>query len=165
MKLPTTTERACASKPANGLARHICVLAAALLTLPLASAAAPAADGISVEKPWMRLIIKARPAAGYFTLKNDTDSTVTLTGASSIACGMLMLHQSKQENGIDKMLPVKSVAVPAHGTLKFAPGGYHLMCMSPQGTMAIGHTVQVILKFAGGKSVTADFPVKGPSGK
>jgi periplasmic copper chaperone A len=140
-------------------------MAAALLALPLLSAAAPAADGITIEKPWMRLIIKARPAAGYFTLKNDTDTPVTLTGASSLACGMLMLHESKEVNGVEKMLPVKSIAVPAHGTLKFSPGHYHLMCMSPQSTMAIGHTVQVTLKFAGGKSMTADFPVKGPGGK
>ena len=142
-----------------------CALAAALLALPLVSASASAADGITIEKPWMRLIIKARPAAGYFTLKNNTDTPVTLTGASSIACGMLMLHESKEVNGVDKMLPVKSLAVPAHGTLTFSPGRYHLMCMSPQSTMAIGHTVQVTLKFADGKTMTADFPVKGPSGK
>jgi len=142
------------------------MLSAVLLASPLLGGLASAATGgIAIEKPWMRLIIKARPAAGYFTLKNDTGAPVELTGASSAACGMLMLHQTKEVNGIDKMLPVKSISVPMHGTLEFAPGGYHLMCMSPQRSMAIGRSVPVTLKFADGKTVTADFPVKGPGGK
>ena len=131
----------------------------------LAPALAAAAGGVSIEKPWMRFIIKARPAAGYFTLKNDGNSAVELTGASSSACGMLMLHQTKSENGIDRMTMVKSVKVPAHGSLSFAPGGYHLMCMQPQSSMAIGAKVPVILKFADGETVSAAFPVKGPGGK
>ena len=135
-----------------------------LLALLLA-APAHAAGGVSIEGQWMRFIIRATPAAGYFTLKNDTDSAVELTGASSSACGMLMLHETKQENGIEKMLMVKSVKVPAHGTFAFQPGGYHLMCMQPQNSMQIGAKVPVTLKFAGGKTLTAAFPVKGPGGK
>ncbi len=138
---------------------------ALLLALCFATPAFAAPKGVTIEKPWMRLIIKARPAAGYFTLHNDTDKAVTLTGASSGACGSVMLHQSKQENGIEKMLPVKSIAVAPHGTLTFAPGGYHLMCMKPQATMVRGKSVPVTLKFSGGQTVSADFPVKGPGDK
>jgi copper(I)-binding protein len=117
-----------------------------------------------VESPWLRFIIKDRPAAGYFTLRNDTDRSVELTGASSSGCGMMMLHQSKEVGGVDKMLSVKSVMVPAHGTLNFIPGSYHLMCMNPQSTVVIGATVPVILKFADGRTISADFQVKGPGG-
>jgi copper(I)-binding protein len=60
---------------------------------------------------------------------------------------------------------VKSLKVPAHGTLSFQPGGYHLMCMKPQSSMKIGASVPVTLKFADGKTLTASFPVKGPGGK
>jgi periplasmic copper chaperone A len=128
-------------------------------------AAQAAAAGVKIEKPWMRLIIKARPAGGFFTLKNDTDTALELTGAASPACGMMMLHQTKEVNGVEHMMPVKSVKVPAHGTLSFQPGGYHIMCMRPQASMVIGHNVPVTLKFADGKSITADFPVTGPGGK
>ena len=112
----------------------------------------------------MRLIIKSRPAAGYFTLHNNADLSVELTGASSSGCGSVMLHQSKDVNGVEKMLPVEDVTVPAHGTVSFAPGGYHLMCMQPQNSMVVGQQVPVTLKFADGKTITADFPVKGPGG-
>jgi copper(I)-binding protein len=138
-------------------------LAAALLMAGAGSAAL--AGGITVEKPWMRLIIKARPAAGYFTLHNGTSKTVELTGASSSACGMLMLHQSKEQNGMDTMMHVNGIKVPAGGKLTFAPGGYHLMCMHPQSSMIVGKSVPVTLKFADGQSVTAQFPVTGPGGK
>jgi hypothetical protein len=113
----------------------------------------------------MRFIIKARPVAGYFTLRNDTGATVELIGAASAACGMLMLHQSQEVNGVDKMLPVKGVTLPPHGAVTFAPGGYHLMCMQPQSVMKVGADVPVTLKFAGGKTIMAHFPVKGPAGK
>ncbi len=130
--------------------------------LVLGASAAYAAGGVTIEKPLMRFIINDRPAGGYFTLRNDTDRSVKLTGASSAGCGMMMPHQSKQVNGVDKMLPVDSVMVQAHGTVSFAPGGYHLMCMSPQ--MKVGGTAPVILTFADGKTVSTDFPVKGPGG-
>ena len=138
--------------------------AAVLLALALSAPAFAAPKGVTIEKPWIRLIIKARPAAGYFTLHNNGDKAVVLTGASSSGCGMAMLHQSKEVNGVEKMLPVKSVTVKPHGTLSFAPGGYHVMCMKPQSSMVIGKSVPMTLKFAGGETLTAQFPVKGPGG-
>lgn len=158
------TTRDLFSIPANGPAANAgAKLAAAMMAMLLTGTAASAA-GLTIEKPWMRLIVKARPAAGYFTVMNDTDTSVALTGAASPACGMLMLHQSVEENGVGKMLPVKSVTVPAHGRISFAPGGYHLMCMQPQSSMGVGKSVPVTLKFAHGQTLTADFPVKGAGG-
>ncbi len=49
--------------------------------------------------------------------------------------------------------------MPAGGTLKFAPGGYHLMCMEPSAQIKPGGKTKVALTFAGGASVTADFAV------
>jgi copper(I)-binding protein len=133
--------------------------------LALTAAPAFAAGNVSIENPWLRFIIKARPAAGYFTLKNGGDEPATLLSASSPACGMLMLHQSRQVNGVDTMRPVKSVTVPPHGTVSFAPGGYHLMCMQPQPSMQAGTSAMVTLQFEGGQSLTQSFPVKGPGGQ
>lgn len=133
--------------------------------LAVGSAARAAEDGLTLSDTWMRLIIHSRPAAGYFTLSNTTATARTLTGAASPACGMLMLHKSIHQNGEDRMVMVKSIPVPAHGTVKFAPGGYHLMCMSPAKTMAPGHSVPVTLRFADGGTITASFPVRSATGK
>ena len=145
--------------------KWIALCAIALSYLMIGLAPSRAADGVTVEKPWMRFIIKARPAGGFFTLHNETGKEIELVGASSSACGMVMLHQTKAVNGIEKMLSVKSVAVPAHGTVRFQPGGYHLMCMKPKDAMVVGHDVPVTLKFADGNAITARFPVKGVGGK
>jgi copper(I)-binding protein len=128
--------------------------------------AAPAAEqGLTVSGAWMRAIMPSRPAAGYFTLSNETGKPVALVGAASPDCGTLMLHRSLHESGQDSMAMVPTVPVPANGTLAFAPGGYHLMCTSPSKAVTPGHSVPVTLRFADGGSVTARFAVRGATGK
>ena len=151
------------SMPARGRDNRTVVFGVAVLAcLIFMESTAAVAGGISIDKPWLRFIIKDRPASGYFTLHNDTDRNIELTGASSTGCRMMMLHQSKETGEVEMMLPVKSVTVPAHGTLNFTPGSYHLMCMNPKSTVMVGRTVPVILRFADGTTMSADFPVKGP---
>ncbi len=148
--------------PAAGLAFNsaLCALALALSVAP-----APAAEpGLVVSQPWLRLIMPSRPAAGYFVLSNETGEKRTLVGAASPACGALMLHRSFNDNGQERMEMVDSVAVPAHGEVTFAPGGYHLMCMSPTAAAAPGRSVPVTLRFEDGGSLVASFPVRGPTG-
>ncbi|MGH6991476.1 MAG: copper chaperone PCu(A)C [Stellaceae bacterium] len=139
---------------------------ALVAALSLAGSVVRAAEpGMSLHHPWMRTIIPSRPAAGYFTLKNDGAAVRTLTGAQSSACGTLMLHKSVDKNGVDHMIMQKRIPVPAHGTLTFAPGGYHLMCMKPTKAVRRGNSVPVTLKFADGGTLTASFPVHGVGGK
>ncbi len=140
-------------------------VAASLVLATITGAAAQALDGVTLSGQWFRFIMSSRPAAGYFTLANSSATSQTLTGASSPACGMLMLHKSVRKNGTESMVMVPSVAVPAHGSVKFAPGGYHLMCMKPTAEMQHGKTVPVTLKFAGGNSLEAEFPVRNAIGK
>jgi copper(I)-binding protein len=163
MKVHPLRRRHSRNNPAfrRGLIRR-----AAIAVMFLAGAAASAsAAGVTVQQPRMRFIIKERPAGGYFTLQNDTDAPVTLTGVASSACGMMMLHQTKEVGGVEEMLPVKNVTVPAHGTVSFQPGGYHVMCMQPQSSMVVGDKVPVTLNFADGKSIVAQFMVEGANGK
>jgi copper(I)-binding protein len=134
-----------------------------------ALAAGPAAwaeePGLTVSDPWLRLVLPSRPAAGYLTLANGTDKPLVLVGAASPGCGSIMLHRSVQENGQERMEMVESVAIPAHGEVQFAPGGYHLMCMTPAQDMTPGRSVPVTLRFADGGTVIASFPVRGATGK
>jgi len=145
----------------NLLGSALCALALAL-SYPAARAAEP---GLVISQPWLRLIMPSRPAAGYFVLSNNTDRMRTLIGAASPACGALMLHRSVNENGQERMEMVMSVTVPAHGEVKFAPGGYHLMCMSPTAAAARGRSVSITLRFKDGGSLAASFPVRGATGE
>lgn len=158
--LPNCRNAGPAARPRSKL-----VLAIFIASMLSASVAATTLDGISLRDPWFRFITPTIPAAGYFTLSNSTAVPEPLIGASSPACGSLMLHQSVAKNGVEQMIIVPKVSVPAHGTLQFAPGGYHLMCMSPAGIMRPGQSVPVTLQFEGGGTLGASFPIRGATGK
>ena len=127
------------------------------------SSPASAAD-LTVTDAWIRAMPGRLPAAGYFTLRNAGRDQVSLSGASSPACGMLMLHRSSSDNGMSSMTDVERMAVPAGGILKFAPGGYHLMCMDPK-PLKHGAPIPVTLEFSNGKSLVATFVVKDARGR
>ena len=139
-------------------------LAAALLALAMVSPAM-AAPRPTVTDAWIRALPGKLPAGGYFTLHNATAKAVTLIGASSPACGMLMLHKSESVSGVASMGDVSTIDVPAGGTLKFAPGGYHLMCMDPAASLKKGGTVMISLEFSGGTTQTIEFSVRGANGR
>lgn len=126
---------------------------------PLARAAAP---DVTVSGGRMQVLLPSRPAAGYFTLDNHGAKPLVLSGASAPDCQSLMLHQSTTKGGMSSMAMVATVPVPPHGSLSFAPGGYHLMCMQPSGPL-LAHkgTETVTLRFADGSTVTAPFAIQG----
>lgn len=136
-----------------------CSLALALGVSVLGAAPALAGDasGLTLSDTWMRVIVPSRPAAGYFTLTNGSGETRTLVGASSPACGMVMLHESKG----DKMVMLPEVAIAAGESVSFAPRGKHLMCMKPAAELKPGTTAEVTLKFKDGSTLTGSFDVKG----
>ncbi len=142
------------------------VLAAALACLPaFASAATGAAPSqpplavLNAEKPWFRYLLPNLPAAGYMVLRNTGDGMAILTGASSPDCAMLMLHQSQEQSGTSTMTMVSSITVPAHGSVTFAAGGYHLMCMQPK--MTVGQRAPLALHFKDGAVLLLMAPVYG----
>jgi copper(I)-binding protein len=146
----------------NSNALHIAAMAALALVV---TAALAEASEVKVTDAWVRALPSGLPAGGYFTLHNNEAGPLTLTGAQSKSCGMLMLHKSSDMGGMMHMEDVTKVEVPAHGTLKFAPGGYHLMCMNPTADIKPGRTVNVTLSFADGSSVTSPFAVRTASGQ
>jgi periplasmic copper chaperone A len=128
-------------------------------------AGAAHAGGITVTGGWIRALPGTAPAGGYFLLTNDSGRRIVLTGASSPACGMLMLHKTKSRGGMSSMGDVEAIAIAVGGHLAFAPGGYHLMCTDPTPAIRPGNKVPVTLVFADGSKVTSDFEVRGATGR
>jgi copper(I)-binding protein len=138
----------------------------AVLMLVLAAVPASAYAGpVTISDGWFRALPANLPSGGYFTLSNSGTVPVVLTGASSPACETLMLHKSETANGMAQMTDVTNIPVAPGATLKFAPGGYHLMCMSPTPEMKPGATVFVTLQFLSGAAVTTPFVVKNAKGQ
>jgi periplasmic copper chaperone A len=130
----------------------------------VAIVAMAAADAASIGDAWFRALPGGVPAGGYFVLQNDAARPLTLVGASSPACGRLELHMTHNMGGMSHMMPVDRIEVPAHGTFRFAPGGYHLMCMNPRPMLRPGASVPVTLRFAGGATLAAQFAVRSATG-
>jgi periplasmic copper chaperone A len=139
-------------------------LAIGILVLTVLISAAMAAD-LTVSDGWIRAMPASVPSGGYFTLHNGGAKAVALTGATSPACGMLMLHQSENMGGMTNMQDVARVDVPAGGTIKFSPGGYHLMCMGATKAIQPGQTVAVTLEFSNGAKLVSRFAVRNAAGK
>jgi hypothetical protein len=132
-----------------------------LLVLTISTSAH--ASGASVSNGWFRKLPAGLPAAGYFTLHNGGSKTISLTGASSPACSMLVLHNSENMGGMMHMDDVSGVDVLPAATVNFAPGGYHLMCIKP--ALALGARVPVSLQFLDGTKLQTEFVVRDANGK
>ena len=134
----------------------------------LVTISASMAAGLTVTNAWMRALPPSVPSGGYFTLHNPGSKPAVLTGASSPACGMLMLHKTSGMDGMAgmaRMDDVTEVEVPAKGTLSFSPGGYHLMCMNASALFKPGASVPVTFAFKNGTSLKAMFAVRNAAGK
>jgi hypothetical protein len=130
-----------------------------------AAAPALAAPSLEVSDAWMRAMPAGIPSGGYFTLHNGSAKDVVLIGASTAACGSLMLHKSEMTGGMSSMHHVDEVEVPAGGSIAFAPGGYHLMCMQATSAIMPGARVMVTLSFKDGSKLTVPFQVRNAAGK
>jgi copper(I)-binding protein len=137
--------------------------AIAMLSIGTRGAMAAAPSPITARDAWFRYLLPEIPAGGFVTLHNAGASPAVLTGVRSAACGMAMLHRSVNRSGVDRMSMVPSVTVPAHGDFRFAPGGYHIMCMQPH--MKPGDAAAVTLLFAGLPPMVVKFAVYGADGK
>lgn len=149
-------------RPGNSNLFHLIAIATLFLTI---AASVAQADELSVTNAWIRALPRSVPSGGYFTLHNGGAKKAVLTGAESPGCGMLMLHRSENKGGMGSMMDVTSVDVAAGETVKFTPGGYHLMCMDAKPQIRPGNSVPVTLSFGDGRRLTVDFRIRSATGK
>ena len=134
---------------------------AVLLCSPAAVLAAPSA-AVTVSDCWIRALPENLPSGGYFKMANAGDRSVDLVGVETSAFGMAMLHETRNKGNVSTMVMVKKVTVPAHGTLRFAPGNYHVMLEKPKKTVKPGMTIPVTFVFSNGQKPTVECKVKKP---
>lgn len=116
--------------------------------LMLAGCLKPAA--IETEDPWVRLpAVAGRPASGYFTLHSGAMPT-RLVAVSADRAIRTEMHRSMTANGTMTMQPVRNLPLPAHGTIRFAPGGLHLMLFGLDPALKKGDATILTFTFADG---------------
>ena len=149
-------------RPMDAMARNALALALGLAGLAAASAAvaSPPACLPRVERAWIRAAPPgATVLAGYATLRNDCAQPFVLTGVAGRDFVMAMVHETRVANGRSRMRHAKRTVVPARGSLRLAPGGYHLMLMHPKRALPAGTVLRLELLGADGRRVPADLTV------
>jgi copper(I)-binding protein len=115
---------------------------------------------VEIENPWMRATAPgAKVAAGYMIVRNKSGSPERLVGASSPVAAKVETHVHIKDGEILRMREVKSLDVPAKGTLELKPGGGHLMFIDIKQPLKEGDKVPVTLKFEHAGEIKTEFQV------
>lgn len=90
------------------------------------SSVASAAQGVIVKDAWVRATAPGQNTAGvYLDIASNADAA--LVGAVSPVANSAEMHAMRMEGGVMKMRRVQKIELPAHKTVKLAPGGLHIM--------------------------------------
>ena len=101
----------------------------------------------------------ARAAGGYMTIANSGTEPDRLLSVS-VEGPMAMIHQSREEDGVVRMVQLEEVEIPAGGAVEFRPGGLHVMIMGLQpGDLPVGDTLDGVLTFDSAGEVAITFQV------
>jgi copper(I)-binding protein len=140
--------------------------ALAILTTLAVSAHAYAHDfkagTIEVKHPWSKVAPPVAPVlGGYVTIVNTGTEPDRLLGGSSVIAERFEIHESKTENGVAKMRPLKELAIGPGETVKLEPGGSaHIMFMKPSKRPAAGEKFAGTLVFEKAGVVNVEFAVQ-----
>ena len=129
--------------------------ALAACTAGLAAAAPPI-----ISDAWIRATPPgAKTGAAYLSISGDATASDTLLGASSAAAGSVELHAHVTEDGLSRMQRLAEVPVPAGETVRFEPGGLHLMLIGIAAPLVAGQRVTLALRFANAGEIEITAPV------
>lgn len=129
----------------NYMKRKLSIVLACLGFFALTVSASQKLEISNIKMPKVPQVSSA--AAIYLSIKNHSDEAVILSGVSTKVAARSMLHQSKEVDGVAKMLHLDELKITAGGQVNFVPGGYHIMLMGVD-KAKITQAFEVTLKFA-----------------
>jgi copper(I)-binding protein len=140
-----------------------------MLSLTVALSAAFGASAHNVTKgdlvisaPWSRATpAGAAVAGGYLVITNKGLSAERLVSFTTDLADQPEVHEMTNEGGVMKMRPLaKGLVIPAGGTVKLEPGGYHLMLLKLKKSLTAGQRYKATLLFEKAGLVEVEFEVR-----
>jgi periplasmic copper chaperone A len=144
--------------------RYAAIIGAAFLGLTsIAFAYDYTVGSIHIEHPWSRATPKgANIASGYLVIENSGTAPDRLVGGSSEIAGRFEIHKMTMQDGVMKMRPLEGGIEIAPGeSVKFEPGGYHLMFLDLKAPPVEGKPFKGTLVFEKAGKVDVEFAVEG----
>lgn len=136
-------------------------VAVALAVLALLSGACGASGTPALEVSAAQAAV---PLAGssqlVLTITNSGDGDDALVGVETDAALGIELHETRIADDRATMVSLDEVEVPAGETVRFRPGGLHLMMIAPGDDVALGATFDVTLLFERSDPVTTTAEVR-----
>ena len=109
--------------------RALLLLGIALCVVGCGGDAAPPLEIENIEvtapRPGMGM------SAGYLSITNNADSSISITRVASPQFGSVELHESRIVDGVARMRPIERLEIDSGATLTLERGGKHLMLMQP----------------------------------
>jgi len=148
--------------------RTALVLGFALTTGLVSSCDVNAKIDISNEKggtfafmnPVIRTPMAGRPTAGYFDFNYNYKVPDRIIAVASPAFKRVEMHDNVTEGGMKKMVKLDTLDLSAKSSIKFAPGGKHLMLFDPTKEVKAGELIKVTFVFVERDPIDVSFEVK-----
>lgn len=91
---------------------------------------------------------KSRNSAAYFDITNNGVEDDYLLSANCELANKTEMHQTIENNGILKMVPVDRIAIPQNLTISFKPKSLHIMLLNLKQPLIAGEKIRLMLEFA-----------------
>ncbi len=142
--------------------RLACTALLSCLLLPAVHAEEPAATSIVVTQAWSRATPGgSRVAGGYLSIENRGSSADKLLSASTEIARKVEIHEMAVNGGVMTMRALEGgLSIEPGRTVKFAPGGLHLMSVGLATPLVRGDKVPVTLRFEKAGEITVSFDVQ-----
>ena len=118
-------------------------------------------NGVTVSDAYIRGLPPGQTVtAAFMTINNHQDKDCKLVGVGSSVSRSAEIHEHSHKNGKMSMRPVKSLVIPAGGSVSLVPGGYHLMMFGLEDSLKEGEAHTITLSFEGCDELSIDAPVQ-----
>lgn len=113
---------------------------------------------ISVVQAWVRPAEKGASVTGAFlTIENTGNGGDRLLNVTTPIADIVEIHETQVVNDIAMMIPQKDgVVIPANQSIKFQPGGLHLMVLNVNEKLDEGTTIELTLVFESSLEMTIE---------
>ena len=121
-----------------------------MLAMPAFTQSVKAAGPVQVQGAWVRATVAGQTSTGAF-MRITATGGAKLVGVSSPVAGVAEVHEMKMEGDIMRMRAVPVLDLPAGQTVRFKPGGYHVMLMDLKQSLPKDSQVPMTLRFQDAK--------------
>jgi hypothetical protein len=129
-------------------------------SIVLALAACAKEEELRVTDAYVRFSpVRQNPSAAYFTVHGGAQDLSLIAVSSEVAIRSEMHETMAGHQGMAAMKPITNVQVPAGSTIKFEPGGKHVMLWNINPGLAPPKRISLNLAFSNGERLKVLAPL------